>query len=342
MRNSVYVVAGTLVSLMASAAWATPSDSIYISGGGGVSLAHDADITGNNINTEADYDAGYAVIGAVGKSFQEGFRVELELGYRENDVGSVGDAARIAGDTHAATFIGNVLYDIHNQTPFTPYAGAGLGVARLTYDGVSPVGGSRIEDINTLPVLQGIIGARYDIAENWGVFADYRYLTDIDSNNVHFTTDSGVKVEGEYTNSTFLAGIQYRFGEVKRVPQPEKKAAPVSRATASRSYLAFFDFDKSELTPEAQEIIRKAWEDAGNGEVVRIELTGHADRAGTDRYNIRLSERRSQAVKRELVRLGASAQDIVTFAKGETDPLVPTDDGVREPQNRRVEIVYTR
>ena len=72
----------------------------------------------------------------------------------------------------------------------------------------------------------------------------------------------------------------------------------------------------------------------------RINLTGHADRAGSDAYNVRLSQRRAEAVKAELVRLGFNANDISVVAKGEADPLVPTADGVREPKNRRVEILF--
>ena len=57
---------------------------------------------------------------------------------------------------------------------------------------------------------------------------------------------------------------------------------------------------------------------------------------------LRLSERRAEAVKAELIRLGVPATVITTVGKGEEDPLVPTKDGVREAQNRRVEIVIPR
>ena len=71
----------------------------------------------------------------------------------------------------------------------------------------------------------------------------------------------------------------------------------------------------------------------------KIEVAGHADRSGTPQYNQRLSERRAQAVAAELVRQGVARTDIAITAFGESRPLVPTADGVREPQNRRVEIV---
>jgi OmpA-OmpF porin, OOP family len=102
----------------------------------------------------------------------------------------------------------------------------------------------------------------------------------------------------------------------------------------------FFDWDSAVLTAEAQRIIRTAADASKHGRVARIEVTGHADRSGPDAYNVRLSQRRADAVRAELVKNGVATGDIATFAKGESEPLVPTADGVREPQNRRVQIVF--
>jgi OmpA-OmpF porin, OOP family len=69
-------------------------------------------------------------------------------------------------------------------------------------------------------------------------------------------------------------------------------------------------------------------------------IAGHADRSGTDAYNLALSEQRAQNVARALAARGvpASALDVQGF--GESRPRIPTADGVREPQNRRVEITF--
>ena len=75
------------------------------------------------------------------------------------------------------------------------------------------------------------------------------------------------------------------------------------------------------------------------GNKTRIGVTGHTDRAGSDAYNMALSLRRANAVKDQLVREGIPAAGITVVGRGESQPLVPTADGVREPQNRRVEIV---
>ena len=72
--------------------------------------------------------------------------------------------------------------------------------------------------------------------------------------------------------------------------------------------------------------------------MVRIVVTGHTDTVGSMAYNQRLSERRADAVKTEMVREGLNADDISTVGRNFSEPLVPTGPGVREPQNRRAVI----
>ncbi|MFA6022404.1 MAG: OmpA family protein, partial [Rhodospirillales bacterium] len=98
-------------------------------------------------------------------------------------------------------------------------------------------------------------------------------------------------------------------------------------------------FNKSDITPEASKIITQAVDTAKKGGSSRVELTGHADRSGPDKYNMALSLKRANAVKATMVKQGIPADQISVVGKGETAPLVQTPDGVREPQNRRVEIV---
>ena len=104
-------------------------------------------------------------------------------------------------------------------------------------------------------------------------------------------------------------------------------------------YIVFFDFDRATLTAQALTTIKQAAAAAKSGNKTRIGVTGHTDRAGSDAYNMALSLRRANAVKDALVREGIPATGITVVGRGESQPLVPTADGVREPQNRRVEIV---
>jgi len=120
---------------------------------------------------------------------------------------------------------------------------------------------------------------------------------------------------------------------------PTRPAAPATSSTSEmKKYLVFFDWNKSVLTPEAKKIIANAADDFKKTGSARIVATGHTDTSGSAVYNMGLSVRRADAVKAELVRLGVPAGNIVTIGKGQTDLLVPTKDGVREAQNRRVSI----
>jgi OmpA family len=104
-------------------------------------------------------------------------------------------------------------------------------------------------------------------------------------------------------------------------------------------YLVFFAFDRAELTEEDRQTVARAAEDYRRTGMARVTATGHTDASGSASYNLGLSQRRAAAVAAELVRQGVPEADIVTIGRGEEDLLVPTADGVREPRNRRVEIL---
>ena len=122
---------------------------------------------------------------------------------------------------------------------------------------------------------------------------------------------------------------------VAAAPPPAPAPAPMPK----KNFLVFFDFDRSNITADAQRVITEAAAAAKAGNVSRIQLTGHTDRSGSDQYNMALSLRRGEAVKQALIRQGIPAASIAVIGRGESQPLVPTADGVREPQNRRVEIL---
>jgi len=100
----------------------------------------------------------------------------------------------------------------------------------------------------------------------------------------------------------------------------------------------FFDFDKSNLTAEAQATVTEAVAAAKTLGSVRLMVTGHTDTVGSQTYNQALSVRRATAVKDEMVRQGIGADGIAIEGRSFSDPLVPTGPGVREPKNRRAVI----
>ncbi|TMJ61246.1 MAG: OmpA family protein [Alphaproteobacteria bacterium] len=109
---------------------------------------------------------------------------------------------------------------------------------------------------------------------------------------------------------------------------------------ARKVFLVFFDWDRDTITPEGRAIIGQAadaWRAGGN---VTIQVTGYTDASGSAGYNQRLSERRANNVASALAQAGVPRQAMVVSGRGKNDQRVPTADGVREPQNRRVEIVF--
>jgi iron complex outermembrane receptor protein len=143
-----------------------------------------------------------------------------------------------------------------------------------------------------------------------------------------------------------MGTISYSFGGPSSEPEsppvayvPPPAAAPAP--SVPNSYLVFFDFNKSDLTPQAVGIVDTAAKNAGPAKVTQLTVTGHTDTVGSDAYNMRLSRRRAESVAAQLEKDGIASSEIAIVAKGKRDLLVPTADGVKEPQNRRVQIVYS-
>lgn len=316
------------------------ANDMYVSGAGGVSLLQDSDFEGSAINAETEYDYGYTGLITLGNRYHNGIRAELELGYRDNGVDNVGNV-NATGHASSLTMMGNVLYNFMKDSRFTPYVGIGAGVARVEYENVQLVGASRVDDFDYAPAVQGIIGANYALNETLSMFTNYQYLTAL---NVDVDTDAGTDVDADYDNHSVVVGLRYNFGGPKPVVLQEaapQEQAPVAMTEPEKTYLVFFDFNKATLSPEAAKVLEEAATNAHKDNVIRLTVTGHTDRSGSDEYNQRLSQKRADAVKKALSKLGVTDKEVVTLAKGENDPLVATEDGVREPQNRRVEIVYT-
>ena len=103
-------------------------------------------------------------------------------------------------------------------------------------------------------------------------------------------------------------------------------------------YLVTFGLDQATLTEQDRRVIAQAAEGYRRGGSPQVSVTGHTDTSGSAAYNLELSQQRAAVVARAHAR-GDSRDHIVTLGRGEEALLVPTADGVREPRNRRVEIV---
>ena len=278
--------------------------------------------TGTPLGSGTIYPAlGWAAGGMVGYDFV-GPRVEIEGVYRNNKatVGS-GQFNAFGASKDDIGVLANVLYDFNPGGTIVPYIGAGAGVAFVR---TSALG---LSSDSTQFAYQAILGVGYNIDPQFRVNLDARY----------YGTTSPNLAGNTYSNNNISAmlSLQMRFGAPSAAPMPPPAPAPV----AAPSYMVFFDWDRSDLSAQALNTIRQAADAFKTRGNARITATGHADKSGPENYNMALSLRRANAVKDALVRDGVPATSIAVLGRGESQPLVQTADGVREPQNRRVEIV---
>ena len=366
-----------LASAVASApfiAVAQPVTGLYIAAGGGLNYLQGTERTlqgnagaaaraaGISDKAEVNWQNGYAVVGSIGWDFGNGIRAEVEGFYRENDVHGAtvaGLASRgNSGNIWQAGAMANVLYDMDlrrfgwAQPIFTPYIGAGIGWSHVTQDDVRtdfrPVRSQVITGTGDDDVFafQGIAGASFPLgATGLSLTAEYRFFGTTEPTfqsaqrqtitNAVTRTSQGL----ENFNHSALIGLRYALNQPRPVAAVAVAPAPAAAPAPARTYLVFFDFDRADLTDRARQIIAEAAQASSTTGTTRIEVAGHADRSGTPQYNQRLSQRRAEAVASELAQRGVNRSQISVQAFGESRPLVPTADGVREPQNRRVEIV---
>jgi len=186
---------------------------------------------------------------------------------------------------------------------------------------------------------EGQLGLGYEVAPGVNVGAGYRaeYWNHVADREID--TGVGVGHDNRLMHGPFIR-LAYNIGAPRSAPMIAAAPPPQAPVPApAASFIVFFDFDKSNITAQAQATINDAIAAAKAGNSTRVILTGHTDRAGAEQYNMALSVRRGEAVKAAMIRGSIPAANIVVIGRGESAPLVPTADGVREPQNRRVEIV---
>lgn len=346
---------------LASTAFASPAiardGQWYIGVEGGTMLVEDMDI---DITDTAgvelgegliEYDApGFDVGGIVGYDFG-GFRMEAEVAYKQDNAelvsgpGTAGERLPASGDGSALSFMVNGMVDFGEDDGMQGFIGGGVGVARTSIDVVGA--GTFLDDSDTGFAWQAIAGVRAPLSDSWDVGVKYRFFNHDD---VEIGAGNGNSVDGRFRTHSILGSLIYNFGGEEAAPPPPPPPAPPApppppppppAPTCNKGpYIVFFDFDKSNITPEAATILDNAVSAYANCNSVPVMLAGHADRAGPASYNVALSQRRADSVKSYMVSKGISASAISTEAFGESKPRVQTADGVRELQNRRVEITY--
>jgi len=352
-RFSGHLVAASALVLLASGASAQNIRGLYLGGAVGAiwQFEDEGGVGGNSFS--ADFSTGAVGLLSLGYGFGNGLRVEFEGSFNSSAVDSakIGNAAANgSGRYENIAFMGNVLYDLDlrligiDTKAVVPYFGAGIGYHIGSTDAVrlsnSTTTISSDDDGGRL-AYQLIAGLSFpiDAVPGLSLTTEYRYFFNNLNNGPDLKFSDSASGTSKVQDSMFayhavLLGLRYAFNAAPTVAVAAA-AAPVA---AARTFLVFFDWSKADLTDRARQIIGEAASGRGQG-VTRIEVNGFTDRSGPSDYNMQLSVRRANAVAAELVRRGVPRNEIVTRGFGEENNLVPTADGVREPQNRRVEII---
>ena len=366
MRYSGAVLAAALLATP-FAVQAQPVQGLYVGAGLGLDLPQNPKIVGypalpgfGGGELKLNEDLGLDAIGSVGYGLGNGFRFELEGDFRHNGIRGVEGspfAASVTGHVRTYGMMANALYDMDIGVPWLyPYIGVGAGYQWTKLDNVTvtQVGGPysfSSNDSEGAFAWQAIVGASFPIPGMPGLSAtaEYRFMDILGGEKFggsQVTTAGGVATPATYElhnqfNHAFLLGVRYAFNTPAPPPPPAPTpaAAPAPAVQPARSYLVFFDWDKATLTDRARQIIHQAAENSTHVQYTQIRVNGYTDTSGSPEYNQKLSIRRAQAVAVELVRDGVPKGAIAIQGFGETHLLVPTGPNVREPQNRRVEII---
>ncbi len=332
------LTAAAAVALVSASASAQQGP--YVGLGAGATWIDDADVKGATTG-KIDFDTGYAGLIKGGYDYGAGWRAEGELGLREWSADGAG-----RGDLRAYTLFANALYDFMPNSSWSPYLGAGAGLVRYAADGVT-FGGVTSNDQDNTWGVQGIAGVWYALDSNWQLSADYRYMY---TGDAKLTTNGASTFEPDNSIHTVMLGVTYKFGAPAKpapaptpvaAPAPAPAPAPVAAAPAPRApetYIVFFAFDKSDISPVAAQVLDRAVADFRATGSTNVRIEGNADRSGSNTYNQRLSQRRADAVAAYLRGKGIGAGAIQTVANGEDKPRVPTADGVRNDENRNAQI----
>jgi opacity protein-like surface antigen len=323
----------------------------YAGAGVGINWLDDTEETLLGGDHTIEWDTGWAIEGDVGYRWAEYWRLELEGSFRENDADVFtpgggfysGVPVTPAGDVEQLAVMLNLLFDFDVTDTINLSLGAGIGGAQVEVEftaTTTPFGSVLTideRDQDWTWAYQGIAGVSFETGDQTEIFIDYRYFV---SNDVDLVTlNNGglpsVTFDENFENHTVKFGFRYFFEGAPEAPAVVDTPPPVD---AARTYIVFFDFNKSNLTAEAQAVVAEAAEAYKTTGSVRVEVVGHTDTVGSASYNQQLSERRAASVAAELTRLGVPSDAITTEGRGFSDPMVPTGPGVREPQNRRAVI----
>ena len=292
---------------------------------------NETELPGSFINS-LEFDDGWAALGTAGYAFRDSrWRIEGEVGYRDNDVSEVNNVPpALGGNLEEWTGMINAVYDLplrSDRFGLSLGVGAGIDNARLRIN--------NSEDNDKSFAAQGIVGMTYRLGAHTDLVLNYRYLW-VDPPELELLAQ-GRTTESEMELSKHTVTLGFRYG-YEDPPAPPVVVPPAVVPPAPKTFIIFFGFNKCNITAEADAVLSEAAAAAKSQGSASVRIVGHTDTVGSNSYNQKLSECRANAAKANLVGKGVSEGSISTSGKGESELMVQTGDGVKEPQNRRATV----
>jgi peptidoglycan-associated lipoprotein len=159
---------------------------------------------------------------------------------------------------------------------------------------------------------------------------------------VSVATARGQQRVDQAYGSVAVAAATTAPGAAQAVDRPafenSHRALLDAQPTPPRSFVLNFKFDSMELTAESRKLLPQVLQVVRDRLPTEVTVFGYADASGTAEYNLALSAERARAVEKLLRQIDPALPVEVQYF-GDKAPLVPTPPGVREPRNRRAEIV---
>lgn len=309
--------------------------------------------------------------GGFGYAFDNGLRFEGVVGYRGGDLtvsptisGTLpGTQVSPEGTAAIMDLMINGIYDFNADGTVRPYIGVGVGGTRIRakasnrITGVAPnlSASNGFSDTAAGLAWQGLAGIGFALSDRLTLDLGYKYFTasELEFDGKH----TSVAYDVDYTDHTATIGLRYAFGvtpaalpleqpkpepEAPVPPLPPVEAEPVQQVCSAlnQQFVVYFEWDRSDLTSQAAAVIDQAVANiaAGTGcSAGSVTIVGHTDTSGGNAYNEALSVRRADIVAAALADRGITAA-IDKAGKGESELAKATNDGVREPLNRRSEV----
>lgn len=333
LRQSIMMGASVVALTMASVPASADPHGWYLGIAGGANFVQDTNLTFTNptATSPMNFDTGWAVMGTVGYRWDSNWRLEFELAFRRNDYDTTGFVSN--GDVSQFSQMLNAFYDIPLSDRTTLSLGVGIGGDLVQLD--NSAGALANVDDDYVVAGQLIAQLSYRVSRRLDLFLDARYFKS-DDPEYKFGVNRIASFENE--NFTVLLGLRYDLVPDEPPPPPYVPPPPPPPPPVAKQFIVFFGWNKSNLTQQAQATVAQAAATAKQVGSASILVVGHTDTSGGARYNQRLSERRANTVANELVRNGINPDSIRAEGKGETELMIQTGDGMREPQNRRVEV----